>query len=230
MSWRIRLKGELGELGVDIDFELDVPVVMLIGANGAGKTTVLRAVAGAGVPLRGTLAVAGKTLQDSEAGIHVPPHLRGVGYVPQGFGLFPHLTAAQNVAFGCPTGASGALEQLARVGASELANRRPSALSGGERQKVALARALAARPQSLLLDEPMSALDVAARRGTRAFLVDLLRDSGLPALVVSHDARDVRALGGIVVAIEAGRVVQTGTPEVLAAHPASPFVAEFFNS
>ena len=227
MTWTVALRGRLGALELDVSFETEHAVVTLIGPNGAGKTTLLRAVAGCVHPFSGTVRVGERGLFGDD--LCVPAHDRQVGYVPQGFGLFPHLTALDNVAFGCAGGRTGALGQLERLGAAHLAGRRPAALSGGEQQKVALARALAASPRCLLLDEPMSALDLGARRATRGFLATLLADTGLPALVATHDPRDARALGGIVVVIEAGRVVQIDDAVGLAARPASAFVAEFFD-
>lgn len=146
-----------------------------------------------------------------------------------GLGLFPHLTVEANVAFGCgrgPLARQRARAALERLGALELADRRPAALSGGERQRVALARALAVEPAGLLLDEPLSALDVGQRRRTRAVLVEHLRELARPALVVTHDVRDIVALGGEVVVIEAGRVIQQGPAEALGRAPATEFVAE----
>lgn len=216
----------------DVSLETGGEILGLIGPNGAGKTTLLRAIAGAELGLRGRVTLGGRTLLHTEQGVCLPPEARRIGYVPQGLGLFPHLTALDNVAFGCGRGpgarqrARAALEQL---DALSLADRRPHALSGGERQRVALARALAAEPQGLLLDEPLSSLDVGQRRRTRALLAEHLRQAGRPALVVTHDVRDVLALGGPVVVIEAGRVLQQGSVGALARQPGSELVAELFD-
>ncbi|MCB9525949.1 MAG: ATP-binding cassette domain-containing protein [Myxococcales bacterium] len=227
-GWHIRLQGQLGALAVDVDLRTPSPRVVLVGPNGAGKSTVLRAVAGAPLPLRGRVEVARRVLQDDGAAVRLPPEARRVGYLPQGYGLFAHLSAQANVAFGLtgPQAAERALAALARVGAAHLAPRRPPTLSGGEQQRVALARALAIEPVALLLDEPLAALDVGARRTLRASLAADLDGAGRPALLVTHDPRDVRAFGGVVAVVEGGRITQLGPWEALRTQPASPFVAE----
>lgn len=232
-AWQIELRGRIGALAIDVCFEAGDGPTILVGPNGAGKTTVLRAIAGADVGLRGLVRLRGRALVDTAAGVCLPPEARRVGYVPQGLGLFPHLTALGNVAFGCGRGPSAqtrALAALERLGARHLGDRRIHALSGGERQRVALARALAIEPAGLLLDEPLSALDVGQRRRTRAFLAEHLRGAGRPAIVVTHDVRDIVALGGEVVVLEAGRVIQQGPAEALARDPATEFVAELLGS
>ncbi len=232
MSWAIDLRGQVGALRLALRLEAPEGSLTVIGPNGAGKTTLLRAIAGAPTALKGRIEVGGRALLDTARGVALPPHARRIGYVPQGLGLFEHLTALDNVAFGCPRGRRGlaqALSTLERFGAGELADRFPSSLSGGERQRVALARAFAPTPEAMLLDEPLSALDPALRRQTRALLVEVLGQARLPAIVVTHDARDVRALGGLVAVVEGGAVVQVGTMAQLVAAPASPFVEEFFD-
>jgi ABC-type sulfate/molybdate transport systems ATPase subunit len=219
-----------GALSLDVALSTAAPLA-LIGPNGAGKSTLLRCVLGVLRPDAGRIALGGRVLFDAAAGIDVPTEARRLGFVPQDHGLFPHLTVAGNVAFGVPAALRGAERRarvshwLERLGLVALADRRPAALSGGERQRVALARALAAEPAALLLDEPMASLDVPARRATRSLLAEVLRDSGVPALVVTHDFADVRALGGEVAVLEAGRLVQRGTPAALAAAPGADFVA-----
>jgi len=159
-----------------------------------------------------------------------------MGYVPQGYGLFPHLRVADNVAFGLSTGPrrlpkaerrSAARQLLTELGCATLAERWPAGLSGGEQQRVALARALVVAPALLLLDEPMAALDAGVRRVVRTFLATRLRSSACPSIVVTHDVRDVLALGARVCVLEAGRIVQQGSLSELQAAPASDFVAEF---
>ena len=231
-GWQVELCGRLGRLELDVRFEAGDGPTIVIGPNGAGKTTVLRAIAGAEVGLCGRVTLGGRMLMDSAERVGLPPEARRIGYVPQGLGLFPHLTALDNVAFGCGRGPEArprARAALERLDALALAERRPHQLSGGERQRVALARALAAEPRGLLLDEPLSALDVGQRRRTREFLAEHLREAGRPALVVTHDLRDVLALDGEIVVIEAGRVLQQGRLEALAHAPASEFVAELLD-
>ena len=232
MSWKIALRGVLGELRVDVRFETRASPVVVIGPNGAGKSTLLRAIAGARLGLEGQVIQGDRTLFDSGRGVDVPPHERGIGYVPQGCGLFPHLSVEANVAFGCGRGASArgrARSALARFDAVHLAARLPRALSGGEQQRVALARALAPEPGVLLLDEPLAALDAARRRRMRRALAEILGEPDRQAFVSTHDVRDVRAFGGVVLVIERGEVVQSGGVEALKEAPASDFVAEFFD-
>jgi ABC-type sulfate/molybdate transport systems ATPase subunit len=237
MSWAVRIRMRVGTLELDVDLEGGREPVALIGPNGAGKTTVLRTVAGAYRPEAGRIRIGEAEVFDSERGIDVAPEDRHVGYVPQGYGLFPHLSVVDNVAFGwtarMPHASRGQRRERAaglveRVELSHLAHRVPAGLSGGEQQRVALARALAAEPRMLLLDEPLAALDARARRTVREYLAAHLAEASRPALVVSHDLRDVRALGGPVCVIEGGRILQHGSAEELARCPASEFVEAFF--
>jgi molybdate transport system ATP-binding protein len=221
----IDLRGRIGELELDVRFESSAVVTAFVGPNGAGKSTLLRMLAGAPLSIEGTVTIAGVTIVDTSRGLVMPPGERRVGYLPQSLALFPHLSVLDNVSFGCRDHVK-ARAVLERVGCAALEARRPAQLSGGEAQRVALARALAADPHALLLDEPLAALDVAHRRAMRAFLGELLTERGRPALLVTHDARDLRALAGYVVVLERGRVVQAGTLAELARAPATDFVAE----
>ena len=210
--------------GFDVEVALDVEdeTVALVGPSGAGKTTVLRAVAGLVKPTRGLVRADGEVWFDSELGINRRPEQRSVGYVFQEYALFPHLSVEQNVAF-----AGGEAEGLlARLGIAALAKEKPGELSGGERQRVALARALARKPKILLLDEPMAALDPHTRGRVRAELRLLLAELGLPTILVTHDFLDAATLADRIVVFVEGRVVQTATAEELIAAPATPFVAE----
>ncbi len=239
MSWQVSIRMRLGALGVDLDVGGGDAPVALVGPNGSGKTTLLRTIAGAYRPDSGTIRLGDRTVFDSAAGVDLPPEDRHVGYVPQGYGLFPHLSALDNVAFGWMSRGprrtraerrDAARAVLERMSCAHLAGRMPSALSGGEQQRVALARALTVEPRILLLDEPLSALDARARRSVRAYLIDHLARRGGPAIVVSHDARDVRALGAHVHVIEEGRIVQSGSVDELMARPATEFVGAFFEA
>ena len=240
MRWSVRIQASPGAFDLDARVEGGAAPVVLIGPNGSGKTTLLRVIAGAHRPRSGRILLGQRVLFDSETGVSVAPEERRVGYVPQGYGLFPHLTVLDNVAFGLSGGARRrpvperrriAAALLADIECAHLAPRRPATLSGGETQRVALARALLPEPEMLLLDEPLAALDVAARRGLRAYLARHLAKRARPAIVVTHDPRDVLALGSPEVhALEKGRVVQHGPPRNLAAHPATEFVAEFFGA
>lgn len=220
-------------------FELDVALeaaagncLALAGPSGAGKTSVLRIVAGLVRPDSGRVSCGEEVWLDSSRGVDVAAEQRRLGYVFQEYALFPHLSALQNVAFGL-RGLKGserrrrALDLLERFEMAQLAGARPATLSGGERQRVALARALARRPAALLLDEPLSALDARTRASAGRELAAVLRETGVPALLVTHDFGEAALLGDRVGVIDGGRVVQQGTPAELASSPASAFVADF---
>ena len=224
-------------MSLDVDLDSSSPVavharltvgdepVALLGPNGSGKTTFLLMILGVRPAERGRVTLAGETLYDSERGISLPVEERRLGYVPQRYALFPHLSVRANVAFGAADPAVAA-KLLDTLEIAALADRSPASLSGGEAQRVALARALAAEPRGLLLDEPLAALDVAAQKKVRAYLGATLRALRLPTLVVTHDPDDAAALAARVAVMERGRIVQEGTLAELRAHPASPFVAE----
>jgi len=239
VSWSIAITMRVGALRLDVDLSGDEAPVALIGPNGSGKTTLLRTIAGAHRPDTGVIRLDGRAVFDSKSGLDLPPEERGTGYVPQGYGLFPHLNVLDNVAFGADTtgGAHGMAQRrglaeavLDQLGCLHLSDRSPRALSGGEQQRVALARALLREPKILLLDEPLGALDALARKSIRTFLAHHLARHSRAALVVSHEARDVRELGATVHVLEDGRIVQSGTADELAAAPATPFVEAFFDA
>jgi molybdate transport system ATP-binding protein len=231
MSWHVDIYGRVGPLDVAIEFEVPEKLIFIIGPNGAGKSTLMKTMVGAETGMSGLVSVAGRVMMDSKNNVRIRPHLRTLGYVPQGYALFPHMNVLANVAYGCGRGASGeekALSALRDVGADAFAKKRPHELSGGERQRVALARAIARDPAALLLDEPLSALDPTSRRAMRQFLKDYLTNLDCPTLVITHDPRDVNAMECTVVAIEAGEVAQVGPATELRDDPATEFVAEFF--
>jgi len=208
---------------------------IIVGRNGAGKSTLLKSILGEIRPSHGTITLGDDTLFCTRSNVNVPTEERRIGYVPQKYALFPHMTVARNVGFGirrCSKQERKArvMELLEDLGIAHLADRKTPSLSGGESQRVALARALAIRPHALLLDEPMAALDTDARRRVREFLAVRLRAVGIPTVVVSHDVNDVDALGGRVAVLEAGRVVQVGTPDELRQEPATPFVKQFMDT
>jgi len=219
----LELKAELPEFD---------KTTVVIGPNGAGKSTLLKLVLGALTPSRGRIELGDSLLFSSERRIDVPMEDRRLGYVPQSYALFPHMTVRQNVEFGIrdverSERRDRAVKLLEELGVGHLADRRTPSLSGGESQRVALARALAIRPHALLLDEPMAALDTAARRKVRRFLGERLQKIGIPTLVVTHDAGDIGSLADRVVVLEAGKLLQVGSPTEVREHPASEFVREF---
>ncbi|HEV7754109.1 MAG TPA: ABC transporter ATP-binding protein [Baekduia sp.] len=217
---RVALRSYALGVGLTVDAE----TVALVGPSGAGKTTVLRAIAGLLRPDAGRVALDGEPWFDGARGVHLAPERRSVGLVFQDYALFPHLTVAQNVAFG---GGARTGELLERLRISDLADAKPGTLSGGERQRVALARALARDPAVLLLDEPLAALDAHTRAVVRDELADLLAELTLPAILVTHDPRDATALADRVGVIVDGELRQLGAPQELLDAPADPFVAAF---
>jgi len=221
----LRLDLSLPRRSFDLELALEVgrETVALVGPSGAGKTSVLRAIAGLARPARGTIACGDEIWFDAERRVDRRPEERSVGFVFQEYALFPHLTVEQNVSFG--GGRADGL--LWRLRIEHLARVKPSQLSGGERQRVAIARALARSPRVLLLDEPMAALDPHTRGKVRAELHDLLRELALPAILVTHDFEDAAALAERVGVLVDGRLRQLGPPAELLGSPADPFVAEF---
>jgi len=209
---------------LELALEVGPEAVALAGPSGAGKTTILRAVAGLVTPARGRIALDGETWLDTERGVSLRPEERSVGFVFQDYALFPHLTVAQNVGFAAQARVP---ELLERFRIDHLAKARPGELSGGERQRVALARALAREPRVLLLDEPTAALDAHTRAAVRLELRDLLHEIGLPTLLVTHDFEDAAALAARVGVLVEGRIVQLGSPTDLVDAPADAFVASF---
>ncbi|HTN12518.1 MAG TPA: ABC transporter ATP-binding protein [Acetobacteraceae bacterium] len=201
----------------------------IVGPSGSGKTTLLRLVAGFEAPDAGRITLAGELLADGPAA--TPAHRRGVGVVMQDGALFPHLDVAGNIGFGI-VGESGRAHRIAELMRMveldpALARRRPDALSGGQQQRVALARALARRPRLILLDEPFSALDTGLRASTRKAVADLLSAAGITSILVTHDQAEALSFADQVAVMDAGRLLQVGTPRALYEHPSTPMVASF---
>jgi molybdopterin-binding protein len=201
---------------------------VVIGPAGSGKTTLLETIAGIARQTAGTLLLgdASGAPRDATA---LPPEARGVGFVYQHAYLFPHLSVRENIAYGAAS-AAAADETASRLGADTLHDRPVAALSGGERQLVALARALATRPAILLLDEPFSALDPRRRTQVRREVRALHRERGTTVLQVTHDFAEAGLLGDVAILLDAGRVLQSGPPAEVFRRPASPYVAEFLGA
>ncbi|MDR7543833.1 MAG: ABC transporter ATP-binding protein [Armatimonadota bacterium] len=223
-----------GEAPAVADLSLDVgrgEVLSLVGPSGSGKTTVLRLIAGFERPDAGEVWIAGRQVAGPAA--WVPPEARGVGMVFQDYTLFPHLTVAENVAFGlhCVLAAERrprTAEVLRLVGMEGYASRYPHELSGGQQQRVALARALAPRPFAVLLDEPFSNLDADLRAQVREDVRAILGATGTSAVFVTHDQEEALLLGDRVALIRQGRLEQIDTPEAIFHAPKTQAIAAFF--
>ncbi len=205
-----------------VELRLGAETIALVGPSGSGKTSLLRAVAGLERPHAGRIALGDEVWFDGARRIHVSPERRRVGYLPQDYGLFPHLTVAANVAFASRRERPDLLE---RLGIAHLAGVLPAQLSGGERQRVALARALAREPRVLLLDEPFGALDAITRQHVRDELGDALQNLRLPTLLVTHAFDDAALWAKRIGVLDRGAVIQLGSAADLLAEPNNVLVA-----
>ena len=215
--------------GIDLDIA-DGGTTAIVGPSGCGKTTLLRVIAGFERPDPGSVFIGDR--QVCGDGVWVPPHRRGLGYVAQDGALFPHLTVAQNIAFGLPRN-----ERRSRARITELlelvsldpdyADRRPDQLSGGQQQRVSLARAVAPRPALVLLDEPFSALDAGLRASTRAAVAEALAEQGVTTLLVTHDQSEALSFADQVGVMNAGRLTQIGPPRQIYEAPVDLVTAAF---
>jgi len=226
----VEITKRLPEFTLDVAWSAGDGVAVLFGPSGAGKTLTLQCLAGLIRPDAGRIVVDDRVLFDSAAGVDLPPQQRRVGYVFQGYALFPHLTVGQNVAFGLrdrprAERLARAAEVMERLGLGGLTHRRTGELSGGQRQRVALGRALAIDPALLLLDEPLSALDAPLRRSLRDELRTILSGWGTAAVLVTHDFTEAYQLADRIVIYENGRVIQSAPRAELLWQPASEAVA-----
>jgi ABC-type Fe3+/spermidine/putrescine transport system ATPase subunit len=218
----------------DVSFEFEKGILSFLGPSGCGKTTLLRSIAGLEVPDAGTISIADEVQTSIADGVLVPPYARKIGFVFQNYALWPHMTVFSNVAFGLKLHKTPAdevkrkvLSALELVGLQGREERYPSQLSGGQQQRVALARSLALEPRLILLDEPLSNLDAKLREEMRVELKKLIKKVGISALYVTHDQEEAFTISDAVIVMDAGKVLQYGTPDEIYNHPAHPFVASF---
>jgi molybdate transport system ATP-binding protein len=217
---RVDVVKQLGEFSLEAAFASEGRVTGLFGASGAGKTSLINMIAGLLRPDRGTIAVDGDVLDDTEKGLHVPAYRRRIGYVFQDARLFPHLSVRANLDYGRRMNRLAfdpaqfkRITELLDIG--HLLDRRPGKLSGGERQRVALGRALLAKPRLLLLDEPLGALDESRRAEILPYLIRMRDEARVPMVFVSHDAAEMRQLATQIVLLQHGRVTSFGGVKVL---------------
>lgn len=229
----VRRLGDAFELRAALELARGGTLVLL-GESGSGKTTLLRLLAGLLAPDQGRIELDGATWADTASGFGLEPSARSVGYVFQDYALFPHLSVAENVGFGLRAAGVGRGEArrrtaavLERFGLASLAGRRPAALSGGQQQRAAVARALVLEPALLLLDEPLSALDLATRRQVRGELRDILREHAGVSLYVTHQPMEALVFGERIAVMAGGRIAQVGTADEILRRPRSAYVAEF---
>ena len=203
-----------GEFTLDVRETVNASIVALFGPSGAGKTTMLDAIAGLRTPASGEIVVAGRTLFSSTQRVDLPARQRGIGYVPQDVVLFPHMNVRRNIMYGAARGSRVPVDRVLDIlEIRTLLDREVGSLSGGERQRVALARALASSPDLLLLDEPLVAVDAALRGRILPYLTRVRDELAVPVVYVTHDAADVRRIAEWVLTIEAGAVSRRGSPD-----------------
>lgn len=217
MTIEIDVKHRLENFSLDARFSVDRGTVALFGPSGAGKTTLINAVAGLLRPDRGRVVIDGTTLLDTKGGIDIPPHRRRIGYIFQDGRLFPHLTVRQNLSyaswFATRAIAAGSTERIVdMLGIGHILDRYPLGLSGGEKQRVAIGRALLAEPRLVLMDEPLSSLDEQRKQEILPYIEKLRDETGVPILLVSHSVSEVARLATSVVLLSEGRVLAVGAP------------------
>lgn len=215
MTLAVRLRHRLGRFDLDVDFAAPPGITVLFGRSGAGKTSIVNAVAGLLTPRRGRIAVGERVLFDAERGIDLPPHRRRLGYVFQEGRLFPHLSVRQNLLYGGwfarrQAGRPDLAGVVEMLGIGHLQQRRPASLSAGEQQRVAIGRALLANPSIILADEPLAALDEPRKAEILPYFERLRDEIAVPILYVSHSAAEVARLATTVVAISDGGIVSQG--------------------
>lgn len=226
----VDIQRRLPHFALDVAFRVPAGRTVLFGPSGAGKSLTLQAIAGLFSLERARISSCGAIWHESSTGLFVPPQRRRVGYLPQSYALFPHLTVAQNIAFGQRQRGMAARKRVAELillmQLEGLERFYPAQLSGGQQQRVALARALASEPQLLLLDEPWSALDGPVRATLRAEILRFYEQVQVPFVLVTHDMQDAQTLADTIVVIDRGRVLQVGSPQDVFRAPHTTRVAE----
>ncbi|SDY79672.1 molybdenum ABC transporter ATP-binding protein [Citreimonas salinaria] len=225
MTLSVRLRHRLGAFALDAEFMAPPGLTVLFGRSGSGKTTIVNAVAGLLMPDEGRIVAGDRTLLDTKRGIRLKSHRRRLGYIFQEGRLFPHLTVRQNLAYGAWFAPRHAPREnrdrvVELLGIGSLLDRRPGALSGGEKQRVAIGRALLSAPRLILADEPLAALDEARKAEILPYFERLRDEVSIPILYVSHSATEVARLATTIVALDAGRVVAQGPAAEMLADPA----------
>ena len=219
MTLDVAIRHRLGSFTLDVSFKTEGGLVALLGRSGSGKTTIVNVIAGLIRPDEGAIRIGSETMFDSSAGIFLRSHKRRLGYVFQDARLFPHMTVAQNLGYGRWFARSSDPKPYAHIidllGLAKLLERAPANLSGGEKQRVAIGRALLANPRLLLMDEPLASLDDARKQEIMPYLERLRDEMGVPILYVSHSVPEVARLGTSIVLLSDGRVAAQGTPAEL---------------
>ncbi len=231
MSLEVRVKHQLGATLIDVDFQTTSRLTALFGRSGSGKSSITNMIAGLVKPAQGRIVVDGRVLFDSELRVNVPTHQRRTGYVFQDGLLFPHLTVEQNLDYGrrFNRGVPETSHIISLLGLDALLKRKPINLSGGEKQRVAIGRALMSNPSLLLMDEPMASLDEARKLEILPY-IEILRDqTKIPIIYISHSIEEVMRLAGDVVHIDGGKIIAQGSPQSLQtlrlSHPANTPIA-----
>lgn len=228
-----RFSKKIGNFFIEADFEMGNEVLVLFGPSGSGKTSILRCLSGLLTPDQGFIELNGQVLFSSDGKkvrVNVPVHQRRIGFVFQDYALFPHMTVAENILYGCRDRAKKQelLQSLVeKMRLKGLEDYYPHQLSGGQKQRVAIARALAMEPQLLLLDEPFSALDKPVRRKLQSDLLKLQKGMEIPIILVTHDLEDAFTMGTKLAVVNAGRIEQVGEKEEILKHPRTRAVARF---
>jgi ABC-type sulfate/molybdate transport systems ATPase subunit len=241
----VNLQHQLGAFSLAVNFQVPLGLIVLLGPSGAGKSLTLRGIAGLLHPQQGHISVHEQVLFDSATGIDMPAQVRHIGYVPQHYALFPHLTVAENILFALPPPPKDSrwapwlqwrqqrarrqarvAELLSVLELEGLGRRYPATLSGGQQQRVALARALAAQPRLLLLDEPFNALDGTVRERLRDTLKQFQRRFAIPIVLVTHDHAEAQQLADTIVVVQRGQVAQVGSVNDIFYSPRTPAVAQ----